>query len=622
MKVKCTVILVVLSTLLFSYEVQANFSPALHSNSLKVSSLSFLKESNGPLPIEKVVQLHRAGKFYTHEGNFVNFGRTYQRYWMHFSLGVKDAAEPILYFDNPHIYHLKVFAMIDGQLIQLYNGGSAQVFSQRHFAYRNFVFQLNLSENQFVDYYVLLDRVDEVLKFSVNLYEKQDFMRSYNLNYWLYGSFSGILLFIILFSAFLWLSLKAKIHLWYILYLFLVLVFVLADSGLGYEFLWGQYPELNKYIRTPLGMVAFAVQLHFMQLFISQTKGNSKYFIWVNRCKWFFLTLSLLFLIEVCFKVTVPLIAFKIFQLAFYLAYTTGLLLVFLSLVEKIIQKNKVALIYLLAILTLLVQISIVMLARWNILHVAIDTSLTLTFCILAEVIVLTLGLTFRYNYYKVERNKLEMSLIAQKNLTLTKVLEAIDEEKRRIAEDLHDEVGGTLSVIRGILSNVDKQVDPSLQQKLVRSQGLLDQACKDLRYIAHDLMPVAFNQSSLSREIEEIVNKANMASQTTLFSYLVDGEERALDKRIEMNVFRMVNELIHNIRKHAGANKALVQLTYHADFFQLMVEDDGQGLELQTVEKNGIGLRNLKSRAEYINAEIHIDTGKTGTTIICNVPY
>jgi hypothetical protein len=260
MKVKCTVILVVLSTLLFSYEVQANFSPALHSNSLKVSSLSFLKESNGPLPIEKVIEMHRAGKFYAHEGNFVNFGRTYQRYWMHFNLGAKDAAEPILYFDNPHIYHLKVFAMIDGQLIQLYNGGSAQVFSQRHFAYRNFVFQLNLSENQFVDYYVLLDRVDEVLKFSVNLYEKQDFMRSYNLNYWLYGSFSGILLFIILFSAFLWLSLKAKIHLWYILYLFLVLVFVLADSGLGYEFLWGQYPELNKYIRTPLGMVAFAVQ--------------------------------------------------------------------------------------------------------------------------------------------------------------------------------------------------------------------------------------------------------------------------------------------------------------------------------------------------------------------------
>lgn len=621
MKPGYRILLFVLCTLWVT-KVQAAFVPFTHFKGLDGSDLSFFKEDKDSLPVEKVVARYEAGNFYPHKGNFVNFGRTYQRYWMHFKLHAKEAAEPLLYIDNPHIYQIKVYQKLNGKLIQLYDNGSAQAFSKRAITYRNFVFQLNLAEGQAVDYFVSLDRIDEVLKFSVSLFDRQEFMASYNFNYWFYGAFSGVLLFIMLFSAFLWLSLKARIHFWYIIYLLLVLVFVLADSGLGYEFIWGQHPELNKHIRTPVGMLAFAVQLQFMQLFISQSKSNSRYFTWVNVNKWLFIVLSFLLIVSVYFKLNLSVSTFKIFQGGFYLAYVMGLLLVFLSLVEKIIQKNKVALIYLVAILTLLIQIAIVMLVRWHVLHAAIDTALTLTFCILAEVIILTLGLTFRYNYYKVEKNKLEISLVEQQNLTLTKVLTAIDEEKRRIAEDLHDEIGGNLSVIKGILSNANQQADADMQEKLDRSQGLLDQACKDLRFIAHDLMPAAFYHNSLGREIEEAVNKANMASNATLFSCLINGEVRTVDKRIELNVFRMVNELIHNIKKHAEATKAQVQLTYHADFFQLMVEDNGRGMEMLDDNKNGLGFSNLRSRAEYINAEIHIDSGKNGTTIICDIPY
>lgn len=621
MKLRYYIILFILCILSMS-TVQAAFAPFTQLKNLKKSDLSFLQEDNDSLTIEKVVELYEAGNFKLHKGNFVNFGRTYQRYWMHFKLQAKDAVAPLLYIDNPHIYQVKVHQKLNGKLMLLYDSGSAQVFSKRSIIYRNFVFQLNLAEGQTADYFVSLNRIDEVLKFSVSLYERQEFMTDYNFNYWFYGAFSGVLLFIILFSAFLWLSLKAKIHLWYMIYLLLVLVFVLADAGLGYEFIWGQHPELNKHIRTPLGMLAFAVQLHFMQLFISQKKSNSRYFNWVNVNKWLFLVLSFLLIIGVYFELKLPSSTFKVFQAGFYLAYVMGILLVFLSLLEKILQKNKVALIYLFAILTLLIQIAIVMLVRWHVLHAAINTSLTLTFCILAEVIILTLGLTFRYNYYKVEKNKLEMSLVEHKNLTLTKILEAIDEEKRRIAEDLHDEIGGNLSVIKGILSNVNGYTDKDTQEKIIRSQGLLDQACKDLRCIAHNLMPAALFHNTLGREIEEAVNKANMASNTTLFSCLINGEVRIVDKSIELNVFRMVNELIHNIRKHAQATRAQVQLTYHTDFFQLMVEDNGCGVDLQGNVRNGLGFSSLKSRAEYINAEIHIDSGKSGTTIICNVPY
>lgn len=619
MKVKLTVILLFILVV----HVKANFNLITPTKNLQSSSLSFLKETNGPLPIEKVVYMYKDGKFELHDDNFVNFGRTYQRYWMHFNLLANTENETVmLYFDNPHIYRLKVYEMINGQLVQLYDHGSMEPFANRPFLYRNFVFELHLAKKQKTDYFVLLDRVDEVLKFSTMLYEKPDFMRTYHLNYWFYGCFSGVLLFIILFSAFLWLSLNEKIHLWYILYLFLILLFVLADAGLGYEFIWGNYPDLNKHIRTPLGMLTFTVQLQFMQLFISQSKANSRFFIWVNLNKWLFLTLSILYIVAIYFKINLAPYLFKVFQFSFYLAYVFAVILVFLSLLEKIRHKNRIALIYLFAILTLLAQVAIVMMARWHLIHTAIDTAFTLTCCVLVEVIVLTLGLTFRYNYYKIEKNKLEMNLIAQKNSTLNKVMVAIDAEKKRIAQDLHDDVGGTLSVIKGMLSNIDQPDASQLHQKLMQAQHLLDQACKDVRFIAHDLMPVAFNHSTLSREVEDTVHKANLASNTTQFTYMINGEERAMDKGIELNIFRMVNEIIHNIKKHAMAHKALIQLSYYPDFFQLMVEDDGCGFDLQSITHHGIGFNNLKSRAEYMNAEIHIESSKNGTTIICTLTY
>lgn len=621
MKLKFRIVLFVLSVFLFPLGLKVTFGSPISNKDFKSSSLSFFKETNGPIPIEKIIDLQQTGKFKIVHQKFVNFGRSSQRYWMHFNLRANDAVEAMLYIDNPHIYHIVVYEKVNEKLTKLYESGSAKIFSDRPFLYRNFVFPLQLFSQQATDYYVLLDRSNEVLKVSANVYDKPTFLKQYSYNYWFYGCFSGVILFIVIYNIFLYLSLRAKIHLWYISYLLFVFIFVLADSGLGYEFLWGNYPELNKHIRTPLGLIIFAVQLQFLQLFISQTKLNSRYFGLVNINKWLFLTLAFLLIISVYFQFQLSSSAFKFFQIWFYFVYMMGLVLVFLSLIEKIVQKNKMALIYLLAILSLMVQIGIIILLRWHILFVAIDTSLTLAICILTEVVMLTLGITFRYNFYKVENNKLEMNLITQQNLTLTKVLVAIDGEKKRISEDLHDEIGGNLSVIKGMLSNVNLD-HTATKQQLIKAQNLLDEVCNNLRFITHDLMPKAFYHSSLSEEINETINKINLASSTIMFSFLIVGEVVLIDKRIELNVFRMVNELIHNIRKHAKATKALVQLTYHTQFLQLIIEDNGCGIDLKLAEKQGIGFKSIKSRAEYINAELHIDSGKNGTTIICNIPY
>lgn len=532
-----------LTTTLF---LNFGLSNATHSknvkDSLKITSISYLRDSPS-YTLENILKLQSSNKFTPIRNHYFNFGRTQDRYWLHININAIGSHFPILKIDNPHIYNVFIYKKDHNSLQLLHHVGSDLKFSDRPVTYRNFILPLDTLTDNSAQYFILLDRKNEVLKFSVELADKKNIISNINLDYWLIGIFTGIILFILLFNTFLWISLKDKIHPWYILYLSLLLIFIWADLGIGYEFIWNDMPELNKNIRNPIGMLAFASQLHLMQLFINQTKVNSQFFSLINFNKILLITLSLLVVFSLYYKIQLKDYQFRIFQISFYLAYIGGLILVLLALFEKILQRNKSALIYLIAILPLIGQIIYIILIRWNLIANPINTSSTLAICLLMEVIVITIGLTIRYNNYKSNYNKLEINLINQKNLTLNKVLIAIEDEKKRIAEDLHDEIGGTLSVVKGIISNIDNNSTHEVKEKLLHSQQLLDNICTDLRYITHDLMPSNFINNSLENALEETIKKVNLATSNLHFTFLKEGDVIAMDKRVELNIFRIVNE-------------------------------------------------------------------------------
>jgi signal transduction histidine kinase len=454
------------------------------------------------------------------------------------------------------------------------------------------------------------------------MFEREEYQLYENQIYWFYGCFAGILIFIIIFNVFLQITLNDVVHTWYTLYIMFILLFVLADTGLGYEFFWGSYPELNKHVRTFTGISAFVLQLHFMQMFISQTANNSRVYHAVNWNKLAFLLLAVFAALPLILNFELPPLALSLFNTSFSIAYFSGIVLVGLSLTETIYSKNRTGLIYFLAIVPLMIQVIVVLLSRWHLISLPLDTSLTMSLSILVEITILTLGLTIRYNYFKFEKDKLENALVLQRKNTVEKVLGAQEEERRRVASDLHDDLGGTLSSIKGILSGIQNKNENEAREILVKSQKLLDKACDDLRFIAHDLMPADFSSTQLRLAIEESIAKLNSSSNIE-FEFILVGPHRQLDRYLELNIYRILNELLHNVRKHSGATHAIIQVIYHEDFFQLMVEDNGGGFDVKLQgAAAGIGLKNIHSRIEYINGKIYFDSGNHGTTITCNIPY
>ncbi|GAA4463509.1 hypothetical protein GCM10023189_41630 [Nibrella saemangeumensis] len=202
------------------------------------------------------------------------------------------------------------------------------------------------------------------------------------------------------------------------------------------------------------------------------------------------------------------------------------------------------------------------------------------------------------------QRNVLKWTLLAQ------------EEERKRLAADLHDDLGATLAAIRVQLESF--QQPASL---LSGSIKMMDKALRDLRFISHNLMPPEFSQLGLAEAIHDAVSRLERVSgrEVVFVSY---GDEQRLSAEVELTVYRIAVELINNAVKHANCRVINVQLIFFPNRLTLMVEDDGNGyIKPDSGIKSGIGDRTIRSRAKFLNAKLQVDSGARGTTVSLEVP-
>jgi signal transduction histidine kinase len=233
---------------------------------------------------------------------------------------------------------------------------------------------------------------------------------------------------------------------------------------------------------------------------------------------------------------------------------------------------------------------------------------------ILANSTILSFGLTQRYNFYKKERELAQKQLDLERSLYADRLIQTQEEERSRLARELHDGLGGLLGSIRIGAFNKLKQ-EPISQHWL---DNQLSEAIEDLRNIAHDLMPVSLPEKGLVAILEKTVARWNLSNE---FNTHFDC---SLTKRyplaVEAGIYRIVSELIHNVKKHAQATEVYISLweEKNSDNITLLVEDNGIGFTLNQSE--GIGLKNIRYRVEYLNGKILIDSNTKGTSIVIEI--
>jgi len=216
--------------------------------------------------------------------------------------------------------------------------------------------------------------------------------------------------------------------------------------------------------------------------------------------------------------------------------------------------------------------------------------------------------------------------LETEKRLLATRsVLQGQEEERTRLAKDLHDGLGSILSGAKYSFSHVKSTLTISPENSLAfdRSIALLDTSIKELRRIAHNMMPEALVRFGLDTALKDFCESIDQshALQVTYQSFELNDDTIPQSKT--SSIYRIIQELVNNILKHAHAQTALVQLIKKEDVLSITVEDDGQGFNPDILKNNtGIGYLNLKKRIAYINGKMDVQTavGK-GTSINIEIP-
>jgi len=224
----------------------------------------------------------------------------------------------------------------------------------------------------------------------------------------------------------------------------------------------------------------------------------------------------------------------------------------------------------------------------------------------------------------QINKQKIDDLLQGQEIASLQGVLEGQETERKRVAIDLHDRLGGILSMVKLHFSAVEENIEaenPS-KKKFLTASELLDLAAGEVRNISHNLMSGVLAKFGLIPALEDLKTRINETGKLKVNLYINSADD-LLDGEQELQLYRIVQELVSNILKHSEATETNIQLNQNEGSVNLIVEDDGVGfVPEESIKADGIGLSNLKARVAKLDGTFHIDSGKgAGTTISIDIP-
>ncbi|HMU46207.1 MAG TPA: sensor histidine kinase [Chitinophagaceae bacterium] len=238
--------------------------------------------------------------------------------------------------------------------------------------------------------------------------------------------------------------------------------------------------------------------------------------------------------------------------------------------------------------------------------------------------LVLLMVSTLAYRNYK-QKQKLQQQRIieleTEKQLAATEsVLKGEEQERTRLAKDLHDGLGGMLSGIKYSLNTMKGNLvmTPDNAQAFERSMDMLDSSIQEMRRVAHNMMPEALVKFGLNTALQDYCNDINQSGALHITYQSIGMENSVIEQTTAITIYRIVQELINNTMKHAGAKNAIVQVSKADGAISITVEDDGKGFNTDILKiSKGMGWANIQSRVEYLKGKLDVQSepGK-GTSI------
>jgi len=259
---------------------------------------------------------------------------------------------------------------------------------------------------------------------------------------------------------------------------------------------------------------------------------------------------------------------------------------------------------------------------------------------LVASAVVITLGEALRRHNARLLKAQVEleervMERTAELNVAnqglrhlSARLLQMQDEERRRIARELHDSVGQTLAALSMNLTTVRTDIErlKKTAGTLADSEALVEEMTKEVRTISHLLHPPLLDEAGLASALRWYIEGFAQRSKIQVDLDLPEDFDR-LSQESETTIFRMVQESLTNIHRHSGSKLAKVRISRSENYVRVEVEDRGKGMtpekqfELASIGTPGVGIRGMRERLRQLGGDLEIKSNGEGTIVAAHLP-
>jgi two-component system, NarL family, sensor kinase len=227
------------------------------------------------------------------------------------------------------------------------------------------------------------------------------------------------------------------------------------------------------------------------------------------------------------------------------------------------------------------------------------------------------------------QQNQIQLAENRHQRELLDATLEVAEQEREKIAKNIHDDVGTLLNVIKLHLTKLSRNPnDKELADNIIReSMGMMDETIQTIRGISQDLMPPTLVKLGLEKGVAELCRQINASAQVNM-ELSLDTTEKRLPPKVELQLYRVIREVINNMLKHSQASTIRVQIRSNESVLTVVISHDGLGITNEAVTKlsqtqQGIGLKSIQSRIQLIKASIqYLNKGNKESEVFIEVPF
>ncbi len=568
------------------------------------------------------------------------FGLTTSAHWLIFAVANSDSLDHayILELVDPYLYDFQIHIkssngeVLSDTLTYLDNFNSRKSFKNIvDHDHQNFLFSLDLEPGEQVECYLKFKPSKQLLNFRLYLWdEKNRLQHQKGLESVLLSAFF-LLCIIYLLILGVSIFITGFRYFWYYFYYVLFgALFIFTDMGLGYRFIWPE-SALCQQIITP---ILASIYLVFGTLFVRAYFNTRHFYKKLDN-----LLLVLLFL-AICF-IPLALLIPKIegFQYAHTLyrfatlLYVTACLAFFWILFDSTFRSRKFtsglflfgfSLHGLSIIVSNLQYIGILPGGSLFGILSGIGASLTfythITFLVgmlieMAMIFFIALR-RFASMYRKNTQTLKELAFQKEQNMNL--LVMGIESERERVAQDLHDGLGVLLTSVKMKLNVLSEKINlNNNSNKLKEITSDLDEAHSELRRLSRDLMPKTLYKLGLIAAVEELLHRVRLIEPELKITFYKNITFEKATRLAQLHLFRVVQEMINNVVKHANAKSIILQFVKSEKLFLLSLEDNGVGFDVNQSMHIGNGLKNIQYRISALNGQVYFDSSPRGGTIV-----